>query len=136
MSTIKISAIAATLLRIPNPNFLVFNLNHESLLWFALNQHDRTVLLDENEYQIFEFEKSNCGVEAYDVLFTTKVHNYPTLLLQVRTEFESDCRPVQNLLFSECKLGINDLPNNFHGGYAWSEQESRRRKDQNSCFHA
>ncbi|KAK4284557.1 hypothetical protein QN277_001374 [Acacia crassicarpa] len=114
MSTAEISAVAATLLRIPNPNFLVFGLNHESLLWFALNQHGRTVLLDENEYRIFDFEKSNPGVEAYDVQFTTKVRDYPTLLLHARTEFERDCRPVQNLLFSECKLGINDLPNHLY----------------------
>ncbi|XP_028781166.1 protein IRX15-LIKE-like [Neltuma alba] len=114
MSTAELSAISATLLRIPNPNFLVFGLNHESLLWFALSQHGRTVLVDENEYRISDFEKSNPGVEAYDVQFTTEVRHYPKLLLQARTEFKSDCRPVQNLLFSECKLGINDLPNHLY----------------------
>ncbi|XP_054785694.1 protein IRX15-LIKE-like [Prosopis cineraria] len=114
MSTAELSAVADTLLRIPNPNFLVFGLNHDSLLWFALNHHGRTVLLDENEYRIAEFEKSNPGVEAYDVQFTTEMREHAKLLMQARTEFKSDCRPVQNLLFSECKLGINDLPNHLY----------------------
>ncbi|KAI6668686.1 hypothetical protein NL676_007272 [Syzygium grande] len=36
------------------------------------------------------------------------------LLEPVRGEFCSECRPVQNLLFSECKLALNSLPNHVY----------------------
>ncbi|KAI6668668.1 hypothetical protein NL676_007254 [Syzygium grande] len=36
------------------------------------------------------------------------------LLEPVRGEFCSECRPVQNLLFSECKLAMNNLPNHVY----------------------
>lgn len=115
MSPAEINAVATTLLRAPpRPNLLIFGLTHESLLWSALNHNGRTVFLDENEYAISKFEQSNPGVEAYDVQFTTKVSEHAQLLSQARAESTGDCRPVQNLLFSECKLGINDLPNHIY----------------------
>ncbi|KAI4295680.1 hypothetical protein L6164_035697 [Bauhinia variegata] len=114
MSSAELSSIATALLQNPNPNFLIFGLTHESLLWSALNHHGRTVFVDENEYRISKFEESNPGIEAYDVQFTTKVSEYPQLLFQAKAQYKHDCRPVQNLLFSECKLGINDLPNHIY----------------------
>jgi len=114
MSSGEINALSQALLLTPRPNFLVFGLTHESLLWAALNHQGRTVFLDENEYAISKFEQSNPGVEAYDVQFTTKVSDFPKLLAQARAQAQTDCRPVQNLLFSECKLAINDLPNHIY----------------------
>ncbi|CAI8618480.1 unnamed protein product [Vicia faba] len=114
MSFNEINSIATTLHLTPNPNFLIFGLTHESLLWSALNHNGRTVFVDENEYMISKFEQSNPGIEAYDVQFTTKVSDYPKLLSQARDDSKHDCKPVQNLLFSECKLGINDLPNHIY----------------------
>ena len=114
MSLAEINTITTTLHLKPNSNFLIFGLTQESLLWSALNSNGRTVFIDENEYIISKFEQSNPRIEAYDVQFTTKVSEYPKLLSHAKEESKRDCKPVQNLLFSECKLGINDLPNHIY----------------------
>ncbi|KAF2570279.1 hypothetical protein F2Q70_00000883 [Brassica cretica] len=110
MSLSELSTISTVInSKAPTCNLLVFGLSHESLLWRSVNLKGRTVFVDENPYAVSRFEQSNPGAEAYDVVFPTKVSQAGKLLRYYKTRPE--CRPVQNLLFSDCKLAINDLPN-------------------------
>lgn len=43
-----------------------------------------------------------------------QVREFHDLLAAARESRNSDCRPVQNLLFSECRLALNDLPNQLY----------------------
>ncbi|KAG7579221.1 IRX15/IRX15L/IGXM [Arabidopsis thaliana x Arabidopsis arenosa] len=110
MSFLELSTISSIIhSHGPTCNLLIFGLTHESLLWRSINFQGRTVFVDESPYSVSKFEQSNPGVEAYEVVYSTKVSQAWKLLGYYKTRPE--CRPVQNLLFSDCKLGINDLPN-------------------------
>ncbi|XAR57771.1 hypothetical protein NMG60_11026027 [Bertholletia excelsa] len=91
-------------------NFLVFGITQEMLLWRALNHHGRTVFIDENSIHRGETPE----IEVYDVQYTAKVRETKELIAATRDQYRNECRPVQNLLFSECKLGLNDLPNQLY----------------------
>ncbi|RCV05396.1 hypothetical protein SEVIR_1G079400v4 [Setaria viridis] len=113
-----VRAIASVLRRRAPCNLLVFGLGAETPLWRALNHGGRTVFLDENPYYVEHLEGRHPGLEAYDVAYATAVRELPDLLDAARTARAAECRPVQNLLFSECRLAINDLPNQLYD-VAW-----------------
>ncbi|KAF0904549.1 hypothetical protein E2562_035444 [Oryza meyeriana var. granulata] len=109
-----VRAIAAVLKRRAPCNLLVFGLGGETPLWRALNHGGRTVFLDENQYYVSHLEGRHPGLEAYDVVYTTTVREFPDLLDAARAARAAECRPVQNLLYSDCRLAINDLPNQLY----------------------
>uniref|UniRef100_J3M225 Uncharacterized protein n=2 Tax=Oryza brachyantha TaxID=4533 RepID=J3M225_ORYBR len=118
MSDTDIRAISAVLRARGPSNLLVFGLGAESPLWLALNHGGRTVFLEENEFYVKYLEPRHPGLEAYDVSYTTKVRDFRDLLEAARASRAAECRPIQNLLFSECRLAINDLPNDLYD-VAW-----------------
>ncbi|PKI51617.1 protein IRREGULAR XYLEM 15 [Punica granatum] len=115
MSYAELKPISDVLRKCSSPcNLLVFGLSHETLLWRALNQNGRTVFIDENRYYAAYMEQIHPEIEAYDVHYATKMSEEGKLIDLARKNMHHECRPVQNLLFSECRLGINDLPNHVY----------------------
>ncbi|XP_047319036.1 protein IRX15-LIKE-like [Impatiens glandulifera] len=116
MSASDIKPISDAIRNCPSSpcNFLVFGLTHETLLWKALNHGGRTVFIDENRYYAAHVEEKFPELEVYDVQYTTKMSDAKELVAVAKHASNNECRPVQNLLFSDCKLGINDLPNGLY----------------------
>ena len=115
MSNAEMKMISDVLRKCSPPcNLLVFGLTLETLLWKALNHNGRTVFIDENRYYAAYVEEKHPGIEAYDVQYTTKISEMNDLIAYAKETIRNECRPFQNLLFSDCKLGLNDLPNHAY----------------------
>lgn len=115
MSHAEIKPISDVLRKCSSPcNFLVFGLTHETPLWKALNHNGRTVFIEENRYYAAYYEELHPEIDVFDVQYTTKMKEMRELIASTKEQIKNECRPVQNLLFSECKLGINDLPNHVY----------------------
>ncbi|CAN8264140.1 unnamed protein product [Cochlearia groenlandica] len=115
MSYGEMKSISDVLRRCAPPcNLLVFGLTHETLLWKSLNHNGRTVFIEENRYYAAYFEEIHPEIEVFDVQYTTKAREARELVYAVKEAARNECRPVQNLLFSDCKLGLNDLPNHVY----------------------
>ena len=56
----------------------------------------------------------NLDIEAYDMQYETKLSQYKDWISWVKDQVHNEYNPVKNLLFSECKLGVNDLPDQFY----------------------
>ncbi|WCJ31253.1 hypothetical protein M5689_012759 [Euphorbia peplus] len=115
MSHSELKPISDVLRKCSSPcNLLVFGLTHETLLWKALNHNGRTVFIEENRYYAAYYEELHPELDVFDVQYTTKLGEFRELITSTKDQIKNECRPVQNLLFSECKLGINDLPNHVY----------------------
>ncbi|KAJ4952745.1 hypothetical protein NE237_029577 [Protea cynaroides] len=106
--TFKEISVSARILDQKSPcNFLVFGLGHDSLLWSSLNYGGRTVFLDEDESWIKLIKQKFPNLEAYHVVYDTKVRDSENLF---KIGKEKECTVVTDAENSKCQLMLKALP--------------------------
>ncbi|KAK9069932.1 hypothetical protein SSX86_010330 [Deinandra increscens subsp. villosa] len=84
-------------------NFLVFGLGHDSPMWAALNHGGRTVFVEEDKSWIRQVLEKFPGLEAYHVVYDTKVARAAELMGMGKRE---ECRVVEDPRVSRCGLSL------------------------------
>ncbi|KAK7258998.1 hypothetical protein RIF29_24592 [Crotalaria pallida] len=105
-------SISSRVLQKKSPcNFLVFGLGHDSLMWTALNYGGRTVFLEEDKSWINQIQQKIPSLEAYHVVYDTKVHQADELM---KIGMEEDCKMVTDPRFSKCQLSHKGFPSEIY----------------------
>lgn len=92
-------------------NFLVFGLGHDSLMWTALNHGGRTVFLEEDKKWIEQIKAQIPSLEAYHVVYDTKVTQADELL---EISSKKECGAVSDPRFSKCQLALKGFPSEIY----------------------
>lgn len=92
-------------------NFLVFGLGLDSLMWTALNHGGRTVFLEEDKSWIDQITKQLPSLEAYHVVYNTKVTEADELM---EIGMREHCKDVVDPRQSKCELALKGLPNEVY----------------------
>ncbi|CAI9115165.1 OLC1v1016002C1 [Oldenlandia corymbosa var. corymbosa] len=93
-------------------NFLVFGLGHDSLMWTSLNYGGRTVFVEEDNSWIEQVKSKLPNLEAYHVVYDTKVTQADELL--EANMKDEECKVVGDPRFSKCRLALKSLPNEVY----------------------
>ncbi|KAJ0235516.1 Glucuronoxylan 4-O-methyltransferase 3 [Hirschfeldia incana] len=92
-------------------NFLVFGLGHDSPMWASLNHGGRTLFIEEDKAWIEIVTKKFPSLEAYHVVYDTKVKHSDKMMELGRSE---ECRSVTDPRNSKCELSLKDFPADFY----------------------
>lgn len=92
-------------------NFLVFGLGHDSLMWAGLNHGGRTVFLEEDKAWIEQISGQIPSLEAYHVVYDTKVTDADKLM---EIGMTGQCKAIGDPRHSKCQLALKGFPNEIY----------------------
>ncbi|XP_059659796.1 protein IRX15-LIKE-like [Cornus florida] len=112
MSTAELRSVTAVLRRCPTPcNFLIFGLTHETPSGISSTTMAEPSSSTKTPTPSAKSKRKAPNLKPKTSNSLPKVSHLHDLLHHARGKIRNECRPVQKLLFSDCKLGINDRPN-------------------------